>query len=244
VAPLLLSLPVDAKGLAEARSALASWLDRGGVSGQDVDDVLIAGNEACMNAVEHSGADGDTKIDVSARIDGTTLTIEVSDRGTWREPVPGGDRGHGLGLMRKLMDEVEIDRDGDGTVVRMNRDVTFGPSAERRPEAASVTTREVQGVSVAMIAGEVDLAVVDRVGRELEPVLASPAPLVVDLSGVSYLDSAGVHLLFKVAARRDAAGGATRIVAPAGAVRRVLELTGVKATLGLDATVDEAVARF
>ena len=244
MAPLLLSLPVDAKGLAEARSALASWLVRGGVEGDDVDDVLIAGNEACMNAVEHSGADGDSKIDVSARLDGTTLTIEVTDRGRWREPVPGGDRGHGLGLMRKLMDEVQIDTDGPGTVVRMNRDVAFGPSAERRSESASVTIGEVHGVSVAIVEGEVDLAVVERIGTELEPVSDAPAPLVVDLSDVSYLDSAGVHLLFKLAGRREAAGGATRIVAPAGAVRRVLELTGVEATLGLDASVDDAVARL
>jgi len=243
VAPLLLSLPVDAKGLAEARSALASWLSRGGVHGDDVDDVLIAGNEACMNAVEHSGADGDSKIDLSARLEGTTLTIEVSDSGNWREPVPGGDRGHGLGLMRKLMDDVEIDSGGAGTRVRMERNVAFGTSSDRRLEAASVTIGEVQGVSVAIIQGEVDLAVVDRVATELEPVAAT-APLVVDLSGVSYLDSAGVHLLFKVSGRREAAGGATRIVAAAGAVRRVLELTGVAATLGVDATVDEAIARF
>ena len=85
---MLLSLPVDARGLAEARSALAAWLVRSGVTEQDVDDVLIAGNEACMNAVEHSGADHATKIELSATIDDSRLMIEVSDHGTWREPVP------------------------------------------------------------------------------------------------------------------------------------------------------------
>jgi anti-anti-sigma factor len=240
----MLSLPVDAKGLAEARSALASWLGRSGVSADDVDDVLIAGNEACMNAVEHSGADGDTKIDLAAHIDGTTLTIEVTDHGRWREPVAGGDRGHGLGLMRKLMDEVAIQTDGDGTHVSMQRNVAFGPSAERRPAAASVTIGEVRGVSVAIIQGDVDLAVVDRIAAELEPVSGVASPLVVDLTDVSYLDSAGVHLLFRLAGGRQAAVGVTRIVAPAGAVRRVLELTGVEATLGLDETVDQAIDRF
>ena len=63
-APLQLSLPVDAKGLAEARSALAAWLERSGVHGDDIDDVLIAGNEACMNAVEHSGAQGESRIEL------------------------------------------------------------------------------------------------------------------------------------------------------------------------------------
>jgi anti-anti-sigma factor len=125
----------------------------------------------------------------------------------------------------------------------MQRDVAFGPSAERRAAAASVTIGEVQGVSVAIIQGDVDLAVVDRIDTELEPVPAAGA-LVLDLSDVSYLDSAGVHLLFKLAGRRQTAGGAMRLVATAGPVRRVLELTGVEATLGVDDSVDEAVARF
>ena len=243
-APLLLSLPVDARRLAEARGALADWLERGGVRGEDTDDVLIAANEACMNAVEHSGARDGTKIDLSAQIDGTTLTIEVTDRGKWREPVPGGDRGHGLGLMSSLTDEVAIDRGDEGTRVRMRREVAFGPPAERRSEPASVTIGEVRGVNVAIVQGEIDLAAVDRIGAELEPVAGVPTPLAVDLSEVSYLDSAGVHLIFKLARRHQEAGGVTRIVAPGGAVRRVLELTGVEATLGLDGSVDQALARF
>jgi anti-anti-sigma factor len=242
---LLLSLPVDARGLAEARSALAAWLERSGVTKEDVDDVLIAANEACMNAVEHSGAHHASKIELSATIDETRLVIEVSDRGTWREPVPTGHRGHGLGLMRKLMDAVEIDRDGEGTSVRMERDLAFGVPVERLAKAPSVTVGEVRGVAVAIFEGDVDLAVVDRLGAELEAAVGpAVGSLVVDLTGVSYLDSAGVHLLFKLAHRRRAAGGATRIVVAAGPVRRVLELTGVEATLGLDESVDQAIGRL
>ncbi len=196
-----------------------------------------------MNAVEHSGAEESTKIDLSARIDGATLRIEVTDRGEWREPVSGGDRGHGLGLMRSLMDEVEIDRE-DGTRVRMRREVALGPSADRQSEPASVTIDEVGGVSVAVLQGEVDLAAVGRIGAELEPVAGGPKPLAVDLTHVSYIDSAGVHLIFKLARRRQEAGGATRFIAADGAVRRVLELTGVEATLGLDGSVDQALAQL
>jgi len=244
-APLLLTLPVDAKGLAEARSALAAWLERGGVSGDDVDDILIAGNEACMNAVEHSGAGGDTKIELSASLDGARLTIEVSDRGSWNEPVPTGDRGHGLGLIRTLMDVVEIDRGGDGTRVRMERDVAFGAAAEHRPKPASLTLGELQGVCVAALDGDVDLAVVDRLAAELDGAAGSAVPsLVVDLTGVTYLDSAGVHLLFKIAHRRHSSGGTTRLAVGAGPVRRVLELTGVESALGMDSTVAEAIERL
>ena len=243
--PLLLSLPVDARSLGEARNALAAWLARSGVGDEQVDDVLIATNEACMNAVEHSGAPEDTKIELSASLDGPSLAIDVKDHGSWHEPVPTGDRGHGLGLMRALMDLVEIDRAADGTRVRMERTVTFGPSADRRATPASVALAEVEGACVATLAGDVDLAVVDRIGAELDGAAGSSVPaLVVDLSGVTYLDSAGVHLLFKLAHRRHAAGGATRLAVADGPVRRVLELTGVEAALAMDASVDEAIARL
>lgn len=244
-APLRLSLPVDAKGLAEARRALAAWLARSGVSAEHVDDILVAGNEACMNAVEHSGADADSKIELSASLDGTRLAVDVSDEGRWRDPVPTGDRGHGLGLMHTLMDAVEIDRDGSGTRVRMEREVAFGPPADRRSQPASIELTEVRGVVVATLVGEVDLAVVDRLDAELEEA-AGPGvrSLVVDLTGVSYLDSAGLHMLFKLAHRRHSSGCATRVAVPPGPVRRVMELTGVEAVLGMDETLDEAIGRF
>ena len=209
-----------------------------------MDDVLIASNEACMNAVEHSGADGGTKIKVSASLDGSRLAIEVSDRGLWSEHVQTGDRGHGLGLMRKLMDVVEIDHGGDGTRVRMEREVTFGPVVARDAEPASVAVAEVRGVCVARLVGEIDLAVVPRVGAELDGAAGPAVPsLVVDLTGVTYIDSSGVHLLFKLAHRRLGDGGSTRLAVAGGPVRRVLELTGVQAAIGMDASVDEAIAR-
>lgn len=231
--------------MAGARGALAAWLKRSGVGGEDVDDILIAVNEACMNAVEHSGAGEDTDIELSAGLDGARLAIEVRDHGSWHEPVPTGDRGHGLGLMRTLMDGVEIDRAGDGTRVRMARTVAFGPAPERRPKPASVAVGEVQGVCVAALDGDVDLAVVERVEADLDGAAGSGVPsLVVDLTRVTYLDSAGVHLLFKLAHRRHAAGGATRLAVAPGPVRRVLELTGVEATLAMDSSVDEAIERM
>ena len=105
--------------------------------------------------------------------------------------------------MRSLMDDVEIERDAGGTRVRMERDVAFGPAEEHEQKAAAVTFGDVRGVTVAIVEGEVDLAVAERVAAELE---AAPrtdgSGLVVDLSGVSYLDSSGVHLLFKLANRR------------------------------------------
>jgi anti-sigma regulatory factor (Ser/Thr protein kinase) len=44
----------------------------------------------------------------------------VRDSGRWREtPRRRGDRGHGLPLMRSLVDDVVVERGETGTVVRM-----------------------------------------------------------------------------------------------------------------------------
>ena len=44
----------------------------------------------------------------------------VRDFGVWR-PGRDDDRGRGLGLMKELMDEVEVTPSSEGTVVRMQR---------------------------------------------------------------------------------------------------------------------------
>lgn len=241
----MVALPVDPSGLAQARQALAAWLEGNRVVGEHVDDVLIAGNEACMNAVEHSGTQADGKIVLSASLSQGRLEIEIRDGGTWREPVPQGDRGHGLGLMRTLMDSVEILRDDDGTRVAMAKSVDFGEIEEYQSVPGSVTVGEVRGVRVAMMQGEVELASVQGLGVELEAAMVpAGGALVIDLTDVTYLDSAGVHLLFRLAHRHHEAGGMTRLVAGPGPVRRVLELTGIEATMGIDATVDEAIERI
>jgi anti-anti-sigma regulatory factor len=53
----------------------------------------------------------------------------------------------------------------------------------------------------------------------------------VDLSGVSFLDSAGINALLKVRRWADANRRSARVTGAGGLVREVLELTGVLAHL-------------
>ena len=62
------------------------------------------------------------------RADGRRLTITVHDDGSWR-PARQGDQGRGLSLMDALMDSVEVEREDDGTTVRMRRRVRSGVGA-------------------------------------------------------------------------------------------------------------------
>ena len=59
------------------------------------------------------------------------------------------------------------------------------------------------GIPVVTVAGEIDMSNADRFRDALGLAAANAdgGPFVVDLTGVEYLDSAGVHALFEHAAR-------------------------------------------
>jgi anti-sigma regulatory factor (Ser/Thr protein kinase) len=51
------------------------------------------------------------------------VALTVRDTGSWREPL-NGNRGKGLVLMRKLMDDVSVNSGPDGTVVQLRRRIS------------------------------------------------------------------------------------------------------------------------
>jgi len=96
--------------------------------------------------------------------------------------------------------------------------------------------------SVRMIlTGEIDVSSVDLLARGLAAVPATDS-LVIDLAGVTFLDSTGLAALV-VAHRRAAAAGRTLAVVNArGIVRRVLDITGMFPILaGRDPTPPQRV---
>ena len=66
--------------------------------------------------------------------------------------------------------------------------------------------------------------------------------LLVDLSEVTFLDSAGLHVLFRLARRLAERGATLAVVVPPGSpVRRVVEIAYVEGAAEVCASVDEAV---
>lgn len=123
---LQVSIAPDLRALRQVRASLRAWLATVGVD--EVDDVVLAVDEAVSNAVEHGHqADGDrdgrpSPITVTAYVAGDDMVqIEVRDHGSWRVPTPNGDRGRGIGIMRSIMDEVDVRSSATGTVVVMRR---------------------------------------------------------------------------------------------------------------------------
>ncbi|MEU6422463.1 STAS domain-containing protein [Streptomyces spiralis] len=63
-----------------------------------------------------------------------------------------------------------------------------------------------------------------------------------DLTGVPFMDSSGMNIILRVYQEVRDRPGSVHIIAPAPAVRRVLDLTGVSITVPVSETVDEALA--
>jgi anti-anti-sigma factor len=85
--------------------------------------------------------------------------------------------------------------------------------------------------SLAALEGEITLLSTDAVREELHR-LAENGGLVLDLSGLDFLDSAGVHLLFKTARTAREHGSSFALVCPDGSpIRRVLQIADPANTL-------------
>ena len=109
---------------------------------------------------------------------------------------------------------------------------------------ADLSLERRDGVQVACVRGQIDLSnrleVRDRLTAELANV---DHGLVLDLTGVDYLDSAGVTVLFSIAEALLDRQQQLRLVVPEGArIRRVLDMVDVASVAPVDTDVDDAVS--
>ena len=91
----------------------------------------------------------------------------------------------------------------------------------------SVTARESAGepYTLVQIAGEADVTNTDELRRLLEEeVSQEPRMLIIDLSGLRFMDSSALHVLLRVNRSLDRHGGVLALVSPQAAVvsRRIL----------------------
>jgi PAS domain S-box-containing protein len=116
---LELALPAEPTALRSLRTALRRWLAQYPASDREINEIVLACNEAVANAIEHAYGPADGSVEVIAEFREGEVCIEVRDDGQWREP-RGDNRGRGLNLMKALMDSVSLET-RDGTEVRMVR---------------------------------------------------------------------------------------------------------------------------
>jgi anti-sigma B factor antagonist len=92
------------------------------------------------------------------------------------------------------------------------------------------------GVARLVVAGEVDLTSADALtGRALALLEDGPSQLILDMSGVTFCDSAGLNALFRVYARAEEKGARLTLTSLNAPVYRVFDATGATTVLTIDA---------
>lgn len=95
-------------------------------------------------------------------------------------------------------------------------------------DAVDYEVRIVADRSILLVRGEIDLANADDFRERIESLLdEGRSPALVDLSGISFIDSSGVAALVAARGRADTAGIELVLVEPSAQTRKVLELTGL-----------------
>lgn len=112
-------------------------------------------------------------------------------------------------------------------------------------EPTSLSLERNGEIVVAAVSGEIDFSVADDLGRRiLEWISNEDAALVLDLTTLSYTDSAGINLVFDLVTRLREHDQAFRIVLPVNSQPwRTFSIAGIQTEIPVFETLEEAVAR-
>jgi len=110
-------------------------------------------------------------------------------------------------------------------------------------EAFSVSSQRLFGtLGLIVLTGEVDISTAPRFKECLVEFLDSGiVRLVIDLSGVTFIDSTALGVLIGGVRRAHTAGGAMTLVVTSRPVERVLSITGLDRVFDLHPTREAAV---
>jgi anti-sigma B factor antagonist len=106
------------------------------------------------------------------------------------------------------------------------------------PEPFSITRSTRAACQVVALAGELDMANAPAVSETLDALADAEQPVIVDLSGLSFIDSSGIHAIVNPRPQLESFA----LVCPPGNIQRVLSVTRLDRVLSLYETLDEALA--
>ena len=105
----------------------------------------------------------------------------------------------------------------------------------------SLTTRTEGALTVVEVGGEIDVYTAPQLReRVVELVADGKVDLVLDLSGVEFLDSTGLGVLVGALNRVRAQDGSLALVLTQERILKIFEITGLRKVFPIHATVAEA----
>jgi anti-anti-sigma factor len=111
-------------------------------------------------------------------------------------------------------------------------------------ELATIFVERNEGVQLVRLAGEVDISNAAHLEDEISDAVPNDAlGLVLDLSDTTYLDSAGIRMLFELAERIEGRRQTLALVVPRESlIRHSLTVTEVEQAMPMHETTADAVA--
>ena len=233
---LRLRLSAEPRAIREVRGELGRWLH--GIHARSLDQMFLqhAVGELVTNVVMHAYRDRALPggIDVRVRLDDRGVaTATVADRGTWREPAGPPSRKSGLVMARSLVSAMQVDHDDRGTTVTLRSSLSR-PTRLLRGENAPPPTDTPMEEPVfghllterrLVLRGPLDQDAAEALRLVLRRAADGSRQVVVDLTEVTQLASAGVRVLYDVLNTPAAGEGSLVLFAPPGsAAQHVLTL--------------------
>jgi anti-sigma B factor antagonist len=113
-------------------------------------------------------------------------------------------------------------------------------------ELVELAIEDRDGVVVAQVSGELDIAGASRTGDAIADAVPTTARgLVVDFSSLEFIDSSGIAMLFGLARRLTSRRQELRVVAPEGGpVNRVLDIVEFERAAPVIGDLDKALSEF
>jgi anti-sigma regulatory factor (Ser/Thr protein kinase) len=178
VAPAQRRLTQDftAEELTSLRHAVHDSIRTCGLTGDALDDFVIAVHELATNAVRHGGGRGTIEL----RVDGDTLLCDIRDQGpgfsggvpaTAEPPSPQTPGGRGLWLARHLTDTLLITDGPGGVTVSITACL---PAAASHGMPAATMADELGNAQVEISPGVIIQAATDSVPAPRPPIAGSP----------------------------------------------------------------------
>ncbi|MFF1542215.1 STAS domain-containing protein [Streptomyces sp. NPDC058291] len=109
------------------------------------------------------------------------------------------------------------------------------------PSGLSIDRTAVDGMRVLTVRGEIDHDVKDVLSEALLSFDAATPRTVVDLSGVTFMDSSGINVFVAAHQAMSDAQGWLRMACVQESVLRLLQLVGLDQVIGCHATVEQAL---
>jgi anti-anti-sigma factor len=118
------------------------------------------------------------------------------------------------------------------------------PHSERESDdtGLQVNTADDAGWTVVAVTGEIDISTAGAFEDALRGAIESSKQVVVDLSGVRFMDSTGLGVLMRAHKHQDEAGAFLRLAAPSDRVVRILDVTQLDTVFAVYPSVDASTA--